>query len=76
MEYGILLQSILICSIQGNNYVKNDATKDLNMDPRKILSELKKAHKTIEDREFLDNCASTSPTKSWSRTIQRGSKGE
>ena len=46
VEDDILLQALLIHAIQGDNSsdVKKDKTKELNMNPRKILSELNKAH--------------------------------
>ena len=78
VEDDILLWALLIRAIQGDNIsdVKKDTTKDLNMDPRKILYNLKKAHQAIEAGECLDNCATTSPIKSRTCKIQKGSKGD
>ena len=72
MEDDILLQALLIHSIQYDNFsdVKKEDTKYLN-----ILSKLKKEHQAIEAGESLHNSATTIQIKSQSRTIRRGSKG-
>lgn len=73
----ILIRALLLRAIQCEEYedVKKVVTKNLNIKPKDILTELKNHHLALESEERL-NDVSTSSSKSKTKTVRRGaSKG-